>query len=152
MFRFGAFSLADAETVLGWRYPAPYDFYDAASDGDDAALFLQDGYRREHLIAARDDAGRLRGFLEFHLRGGVVEVGLGLSPEDTGRGLGLAFVEAGLAYAREIYRPHAFSLYVAAFNARAIKVYERAGFRETGRETRHLLGRAWEFLIMERPA
>ena len=38
---------------------------------------------------------------------------------------------------------------MAAFNARAIRVYERCGFAETGRHTRHLGDRDWEFVDME---
>jgi len=42
---------------------------------------------------------------------------------------------------------------VATFNARAIRVYERCGFVETGRHLRRLGGRDWEFADMElRPA
>ena len=37
----------------------------------------------------------------------------------------------------------------ATFNARAIRVYERCGFVETGRHVRNLGGRDWEFADME---
>jgi RimJ/RimL family protein N-acetyltransferase len=41
------------------------------------------------------------------------------------------------------------TLAVATFNARAIRVYERCGFVETGRHVRRLGGRDWEFADME---
>jgi len=41
------------------------------------------------------------------------------------------------------------TLAVATFNARAIRVYERCGFVETGRHVRRLGGRDWEFANME---
>lgn len=54
----------------------------------------------------------------------------------TGRGLGLEFFRTGPRFGRERYRPRLVQLHVAAFNERAIKVYERAGFRETSRHVR----------------
>ncbi len=152
MFQFTPLSEEDARDILAWHYPEPYTFYDPASDPDDASLFLDEGYRTRHLLAARDDTGRLRGFFELHASDGVVEVGLGLRPDDTGQGLGSSFLEAGLRHARATLHPHTFRLYVAAFNQRAIKVYLRAGFWEVGRETRRLANLSWEFLIMERAA
>ncbi len=152
MFRLGPLDAKDARAILSWHYKDPYGFYDPASLPEDAALFLDEEYRSLHLLGAYDEAGLLRGFFEFQSEGGMVEVGLGLRPEDTGQGLGGAFLEDGLAYAQETLHPESFRLYVAAFNQRAITVYERAGFQETGRETRELLGRAWEFIEMRRPA
>ena len=151
-FQLGPLSEQDAREILAWRYEGFYAFYDPASDADDAALFLDPDHRARHLLAARDGTGGLRGFFELQERDGVVEVGLGLRPQDTGCGLGASFLEAGLRHARSALRPRTFRLYVAAFNRRAIKVYERAGFREAGRETRQLAGRGWEFLVMEREA
>lgn len=152
MYRFAPLGEDDARAILDWHYPDPYGFYDPACDPDDAALFLDASYRRQHLLAAQDASGSLRGFLELHAAAGTVEVGLGLRPEDTGRGLGGAFLGDALAYARATLKPRTFRLYVADFNRRAITVYEQAGFVEAGRETRHLLGRDWEFIRMERPA
>ncbi len=63
---------------------------------------------------------------------GSVLVGLGLRPDLTGTGLGLAFVNAGLAFGNAQFAPAAFRLFVMTFNQRAIRVYERAGFQRVG--------------------
>jgi [ribosomal protein S18]-alanine N-acetyltransferase len=42
--------------------------------------------------------------------------------------LGLAYLQAGLAFATQRFTPRRFRLSVATFNERAIRVYERAGF------------------------
>jgi [ribosomal protein S18]-alanine N-acetyltransferase len=57
-----------------------------------------------------------------------LDYGLGLRPDLTGQGLGLEFFRAGLVFARERYQPQRVYLHVAAFNERARRVYERAGF------------------------
>jgi len=86
-------------------------------------------------------------------RSDVVEVGIGLRPELTGRGAGESFLRAQLDYATSQWSPETFRLFVAAWNERAIRLYERLGFSEVGRETRHfeLVGEH-EFIQMERTA
>lgn len=110
-----------------WHYQPPYDFYDS----DQEPVLNPERY-----FAVRDDAGALIGFLYFEPKDDVLEYGLGLRPDLTGKGLGFDFFSAGLDFGRERYRPSLVRLFVAAFNERAIKVYERAGFRETGRHVR----------------
>jgi RimJ/RimL family protein N-acetyltransferase len=151
-FRIGPLTDADARELAAWQYEPPYDFYDFDADPDDlAALF--DPARRERHRSVRDEDGSLVGFFYFGVAAGTVEVGLGLRPDLTGRGLGASFVEAQLAYARDVWAPKRFRLYVAAFNERARQVYERAGFREVGRQLRTFerFGEV-EFLELERPA
>ena len=151
MFRFGRLQPGDAEEILAWRYPPPYDFYDMGQDPADAAVYRDVDFQAEHLVAERDKQGRLRGFLELTARDGLVEIGLGLRPDETGRGLGQSFVESALAHVLAGHGPTVCRLHVATFNRRAITVYRCAGFREVGQESRRLLGRDWEFLVMERP-
>jgi RimJ/RimL family protein N-acetyltransferase len=135
-----------ARTVLEWHYEPPYDFYDMASDPHDAAELLE----RPELYRAVLEDGELIGFFYFSPRGDEVELGLALRPDLTGRGRGAGFSRAALDYAREQWSPRAFRLYVAAWNERAIRVYERLGFLEVARQTRsfELVGEH-EFVEME---
>jgi RimJ/RimL family protein N-acetyltransferase len=124
-----------------WRYEPPYEFYD--TDPEEVK-------NPERFFAAHGDDGALLGFYYFEQKEDVLEYGLGLRPDLTGRGLGLDFFRAGLEFGRERYQPALIRLFVAAFNERAIKVYERAGFHETGRHVRTF--RRWgdvEFVNMD---
>ncbi len=124
-----------------WRYEPPYDFY----DGDQ-----EDPLNPERYFAVHDDGGGMTGFYYFEENGDVLDYGLGLRPDLVGRGLGLDFFHAGLEFARERYRPRLIRLHVAAFNERAIKVYEQAAFREVGRHMRSF--ERWgevEFITMD---
>jgi ribosomal-protein-alanine N-acetyltransferase len=84
--------------------------------------------------------------------GNVVELGMAMRPDLTGKGIGLAFVQAGMNFAKQRFSPTSFRLDVAVGNLRARKVYERAGFvggKTFWRNTNH--GRQ-EFLEMTRDA
>lgn len=107
------------ELMASWRYPSPYDFY----DGD-----VEPVLSPERFFEVRDEAGELIGFYYFEPNPPDLDYGLGLRPDLTGQGLGLEFFRAGLAFARERYRPRRVYLHVAEFNERARRVYERAGF------------------------
>ena len=83
---------------------------------------------------------------------GSLDIGLGLRPDLTGKGLGLEFLLAGLEFGRRRFAPAGFRLAVATFNGRAIQVYERAGFRPTTVFTHHTNGGDHPFLLMTREA
>ncbi len=143
---------SEAEEIAGWRYEPPYDFYDWEADPRDLREILSAELRGERYFAARDADGELLGFFGFGHAGDVVGVGVGLRPDLTGQGLGLAFIEAGLEFARERFAPARFRLAVAEFNARAITVYERAGFVRTRSFAHETNGGVFRFVEMERPA
>jgi ribosomal-protein-alanine N-acetyltransferase len=143
----------DAETLAAWRYPGPFSFYDWDSDSDDLAELLDPELRGQDYVAVDDDDGRLVGYFQYKRpHGPRLEIGLGLHPDWTGRGLGQDFVEAGLDYARRRYAPDEFVLAVAAFNRRAITVYERVGFVRSRTYMHRTAGREWEFIEMRRKA
>jgi RimJ/RimL family protein N-acetyltransferase len=127
--------------IAGWKYEAPYDFY----DGDHEPV-----RNPERHFGARDADDSLVGFYYYEFADGVLTYGLGLRPDLTGKGHGLEFVRAGLEFGREHFRPERIVLAVAAFNDRAMKVYERAGFATTGGHVRTLAGFGdVEFVDME---
>jgi [ribosomal protein S18]-alanine N-acetyltransferase len=127
----------DARAISGWRYAEPYSIYDGAPTSVETLLQPRFSYHSvydEHgdLVGyfcfgedAQVAAGRRLGLYEIEP---ALDVGLGMRPDLTGRGLGEEFLRAGLRFARETYAPPAFRLTVATFNRRAIRVYERAGF------------------------
>ena len=125
-----------------WRYEPPYDFY----DGDSVPV-----KNPEFFFAARDDDGTLLGFYFLEPREGALFYGFGLRPDLTGRGLGERFVLAGLKFASLLYGARRVVLNVAAFNKRAIRLYRRLGFDETGWHVETFDGcGAVEFIDMEK--
>lgn len=142
---------AYAGEVATWHYEPPYDFYDLASDPADA-VEMRDPSRAGHFRAVlADGSDVLDAFWYFDWSEDAVEVGIGLRPDLTGRGLGESFLRAQLDYAADAWSPTTFRLFVAAWNERATRLYERLGFREIDRETRsfELVGEH-EFVRMER--
>ncbi len=151
---------AHARAVAAWRYDGPYAFYNL--DPEAVAELLNPA---APYVAVLDTDDTLAGFFGFGPGGQVpgghrvglygddaLDVGLGLRPELTGRGLGRRFVAAGLAYGEERFAPRAFRLTVAGFNRRAIVLYERLGFRPGPAFTSPVRGVETTFLLMHRAA
>jgi [ribosomal protein S18]-alanine N-acetyltransferase len=113
--------------IGAWEYEPPYDFYEGRHEPV---------RNPERFFAAFDADGMLIGFYYYELEDCVLTYGLGLRPDLIGQGRGLEFVLAGLELGRRRFRPQRIVLAVAAFNARAVRVYERAGFAVTGRHVR----------------
>lgn len=176
-FGFAPVTDADIAAILAWRYPPPYEAYNATEDepeGYDPAAAMRDTrspYYAARLVTDGDwERQEPVGFFAFgsscevgtepdapdpaHLRraDGSVTVGLGLRPDLTGSGMGLSFVQSGLAMARVSFQPPAFRLFVYAWNQRAVTVYRRAGFMEIGRAGKAGQDGLPAFIEMTRPA
>jgi ribosomal-protein-alanine N-acetyltransferase len=148
--------LRDTLQLSTWRYDGLYAAYDFKF-WDLVGIFVSEMTFRllgNHLYyTAYDQQGELIGMFSFFPRGEHrLEVGLGMRPDQTGRGAGLGFVQAGLDYAKERYRPAYFQLNVANFNQRAYLVYLRAGFTPTGTMRRRVHGNVEDYTKMSRPA
>ena len=130
-------SEADARSILEWRYDPPYDWYNPPPLSDKAVANLIDPQWQFHSIKA---ANKLIAYASFGNDGRVtggdysdpaMDIGLGLAPTLTGRGLGAIVLQAILEFAQTSFQNPAARLTVARFNQRAIRLYERAGFKPT---------------------
>jgi ribosomal-protein-alanine N-acetyltransferase len=148
--------MREALALARWRYSGIYSSYDFGLPASVGIAFTQFVFRllgASLYYAVHDSGGDLVGMFSFYPRqGNVIEVGLGMRPDKTGQGAGLAFLRAGLDFARDEFRPASFQLDVAVFNQRARLVYERAGFTPAGTLTRRVGGHQEEYIQMRRPA
>lgn len=124
-----------AREISTWTYEGPYAVYSFQPDGDTLAELTGGNYR-----ACMDKDGRLAGFFCFGAAAriptveadayleGFLDIGLGMAPWLCGQGRGAAFLAAGMDYAGLMFPPAALRLTVAAFNRRAISVYQKLSF------------------------
>ncbi len=145
-----------ARQLVTWRYEAPYSMYNVdPCDAEEVVRFCADP--SNHYFSATNERGEFVAFRCFgqdaQVSGGdysddALDTGGGLRPDLTGRGVGLEVLQAGLAFGQEEFHPKAFRVTVATFNQRALRVCERAGFRETQRFKR--VGDGLEFAVLLR--
>ena len=151
-FGFKAMNEGCAHAIANWHYEGIYAFYDMDQDIEDLEELLDPHSWTGKYCAVVNECGELIGFFCFEKENGVVVIGLGLKPDCTGEGLGQAFVEAGLEYAKQKFDPATFRLSVATFNQRAIRVYEKVGFKSDGVFMCETNGGQYEFLRMVKGA
>lgn len=137
---------------LNWEYEPPYDFYTIppehrAEELDQVLIFCD-----THKWFAVLENGRMIGFYEYTVQPDGIEIGLGLAPSFTGKGRGSEFVAQNLAYLQEAFPNLSLpiTLRVLDSNARAIHVYEKAGFVETERVSSSCYGTPIQFICMKR--
>ena len=150
-FTFHKMKQEDAQQIASWHYPPPYDFYDADQDQEDLAELLDPRSWQESYYSVFNEENELVGLFVFKPDGQTVEVGLGLRPDLTGKGLGRAFLTAGLTFGQAHFSVRMWSLSVATFNTRAIRLYEQVGFTALNTFLHHTNGGEYEFLRMVRP-
>ena len=135
-FTFQPIDEPTARTVLGWRYPPPYDFYDPKPENveNDIQYLLDPQYP---YFSMMDQTGELVAFctygLDAQVPGGdysakALDIGLGVHPSLTGQGNGIQFVQAAIQFGILTYHPKRLRVTIADFNKRARRVWEKAGF------------------------
>lgn len=147
----------EAREISKWTYRDQYSIY--GMDGTDSCineltndLYFSVTNEKNKLLgyycfgeAAQVPAGRKH---RAYMKKNFIDIGLALSPTLCGKGLGFDFLNSGLDFAREHFSARDFRLTVAVFNKRAIKVYEKVGFKKfsTFKATSNAV--EMEFLVM----
>ncbi|WP_421378442.1 GNAT family N-acetyltransferase [Bacillus salacetis] len=147
MYKFSPLTDDAAEEIaFQWKYDGEYSFYDMTADQEDLEEFLSPDRSGYYAVERNDE---LIGYFCFQRdEAGQLEIGLGMKPKLTGKGLGLEFVLEGIRFAIANYQTSALSLSVAAFNKRAIKVYEKTGFESIETFKQDTNGSTYEFVRM----
>ncbi len=150
-------SRKDAMKISDWVYAPPYDIYNMNSvldsinelmDGSGFAVYDSDECLSGFFcygISARIMEGIQAG---LYIRKDALDIGLGLRPDLCNQGYGESFLKEELDFAQKEFGAEVFRLTVAAFNLRAIQVYEKVGFQQTHAFTRVKEGKATDFLVM----
>lgn len=154
-FTFCPMDEAGARAVLAWHYPAPYGIYNTAPEQvDDDALALADPANHYYLIY--EGAGAPVAYCcygaDARVRGGdygadALDAGLGVRPDLTGQRRGDEFVVAVLEHGRRVFDPVAWRVTIARFNARAQRVWEKAGFQHRQEFEREMDGMPFVVLM-----
>jgi len=127
-----------ATEILNWRYASPYDFYNNELSKEGLDELVNNQY-----LAVIDQDENLIGFYCFGQSAQVpkgnefgvyekrmVDIGLGVRPDLTGKGFGSEFFKFILERIHETTNLFTLRLTVAKFNKRAIQLYENFGFKE----------------------
>lgn len=157
MLTFCPMNETHARAILDWHYDPPYDIYDVGAGDREATVqvFLDREYAYHGILSAQDELVAYCCFgADAQVPGGdytaaALDIGLGVRPDLTGQGQGGAYVQAVLDFARRTFSPSAFRVTIAEFNERALRVWERAGFRRVQQFGRKHDGRPFVVLIRE---
>jgi ribosomal-protein-alanine N-acetyltransferase len=148
-YKIRAMSLSDAQAIADWQYEGIYSFYDTKADKQDYEELMNPATWGIKYYSAKNDQGTLVGYYIFTKKEEYIEMGLAMSPEQVGKGEGAKFILAGLEFIMNRYPERKIILSVASFNKRAIKVYERVGFKYKDNYFLICNNKEYEFLRME---
>lgn len=135
-YTFSKMTEPDATEILTWRYEAPYDFYDPSGDEleKDIATLVEP---TNLYLAVRGREGDLIGYYcfggEAQVQGGdysenALDIGGASRPDLLGTGMGEMFVRVATDFGKMFFNPDKYRATVAAFNTRALRMCEKAGF------------------------
>ncbi|WP_352418090.1 GNAT family protein [Proteiniborus sp.] len=147
----------EVKEICTWKYDDIYSFYNL--DESSYEGFLNGSY-----YSVYDEHKNLVGFCCFgqsatvpngklvgaYDEAGFIDIGLGMMPVLCGKGLGDEFLKKCMEFVEEKNNISKFRLTVATFNKRAMKVYEKLGFKRDkyfDRVTQD--GRTIEFVTMK---
>ncbi|WP_158282294.1 GNAT family N-acetyltransferase [Salipaludibacillus keqinensis] len=127
-----------AHEIAQWQYDPPYELYSMDGSIEVVTELVGSQY---YLVSTNDcevfgyfclgEEARVPGGYEAQIYDDLenfVDLGLGIHPKFTSKGLGKDFMFAILDWVRIHTKFNNVRLVVATFNERAIRVYEKAGF------------------------
>ncbi|BAY43020.1 hypothetical protein SAMD00079811_05980 [Scytonema sp. HK-05] len=137
-FQFHPLTRKEATELISWRYDRPLDIYNIKVDTDslqNTVDFFVDP--KNSYFAISSDLHEFTAFCcigaDAQVPGGdysldALDIGLGIRPELTSQGLGSPIAIATIDYAKQSFSPQRLRVTIAAFNFRALKVWQNLAF------------------------
>jgi len=140
------------EIAYNWKYDGIFSFYDMTADEEDLEEFLTEDRWGKNEFAVLNEENQLVGFYSYYFEDEIIWIGFGLKPKLTSKGSGANFVNSGIDFAVEKfdYKKDYVMLAVASFNQRAIRLYEKIGFKYIDKYIQHTNGNDFEFIRMKK--
>jgi len=124
-------TIAHAEMICTWRYPAPYDIFnfdDWLNMVVQQVEFGDPELRKNQYASIIDTNEELVGYVQYFPLIGVTRLGLGIRPDLCSFGYGPAFVHIIVEEAKKREPLNEIDLEVLDWNSRAISTYLKSGF------------------------
>ena len=121
--------------ITEWKYPGDYSVYNA----EPYELQKKKGFGfanpQNHLYSFYDEK-TLIGFVNLYEEETEVFFGIGVKPDECGKGYGRQMTEIACGISRSVFPGKPLYLEVRTWNSRAVRCYEKAGFHIVGEPIR----------------
>ena len=139
----------EAIEICSWKYPNEYAVYNMGKWNDIVnqkwAISIEE--KRIEQFRSVYEKNELIGYFRFRTINNIINIGLGMKPEYCGQGKGKEFLNFILNQPE--LKNKKIELEVRNFNQRAIKSYEKVGFKKIKEEERNTLIGKDVFVIMK---
>lgn len=154
MFNFHLIDRESASAILNWCYKPPYDLYNYLEEDVTLQYFLSS---QNNFYKIVNENGELVGYCSFGRDGQVLggdysnealDIGMGIRPDLTGQGKGFEYANAVINFAESLLKPKAFRVTIAAFNKRALWLWQKLEFEHQQSFERN--GDGMQFIVLVR--
>jgi len=146
-FEFRTPTKNDVQDILTWKYEGIYSFYDNSIQKEKIES-IENFIDSDNNFSIYNEYNELIGNCSFYYIEEFFCVGLQMRPDITGKGFGTEFVKSIINFGKQKYNLNYLDLTVAKFNSRAIKVYEKLGFKVIEEFVNIIRGNDYDFIAM----
>lgn len=146
------FTIENAKEICNWKYEGEYAIYNYPdynkAFNERWAITVEEKRKNEFFSIINEYKG-LCGYVRFQVKDNDILFGIGLKPSLCGQGFGNTVMGLIKEKCKELYPKKDIVLEVRTFNKRAIKCYEKAGFKEFDRYNKDTAIGFGEFIKMQ---
>ncbi len=125
----------EKQQICEWKYDGAYAVYNSISYEEQVKA--QRGFANpKNNFYSFSDGTQLIGYINLIEKETAVFFGVGVAPAFCGRGYGREICKAAIGLSHQLYPGKPVCLQVRTWNTRAVRCYEKAGFRIVGEPVR----------------